>query len=371
MSNEKFPVIDCTGSFYDMGLTHGRECKELIQRTLRRLQRTTGVTSKKDMVEMAAHCLPYAEEYAPELVEEVKGIAEGAEIDFGLVFALNCYSELWYAAAGLGKVASEGCTTFGVTPIATKSGKTYLAWNCDFYEWWEDTVIFLRLTSQKVAPLLVFTYAGLVGANAGINRHFAFVVNGLASSGKPYGVPYSFICRKALQQRTMGDAIEAILTAKRSIGSSKNFLLANASGELYSIETSSDDYEVIFPTSGYIGHTNHYTTLKMKLKGLGRTKGTSQSILRWARINTLLGESVGHIDYNTLIEFMKDHANHPASICRHTDRDDQSQDGLYFSTTLPDSKTIAGLIFDLCDLRMFVARGNPCCNEFKEYEVFS
>jgi len=372
ISEKRFPIIEAKGSFYDLGYSHGSACKELIEKSLACLDRTTSFSPQNEREEIADGCLPYAEAFAPELLEEVHGIADGSGIDFKRIFYLNCYSELWYASSMQAtKEESTGCTTFGLTPLATEDKQTYLVWNCDFYNWWEDTVVFLRITPPGVAPLLMFTYAGLVGANAGINRSFALVVNGIGSKGRTYGVPYSFICRKVVQQRTIGDAVEAILRAEKSVGSSKNFMLANADSDLYSIETSPDDYEVIFPVDGYIGHTNHYVTLKMKLKEEGQTKikGRSQSIIRWKRINTLIKQNLGQIDFEKIKSFVEDHYNFPASICRHIDLEGLASSGLYLSAPPPRSKTIASVIFNVTKPQAFITRGNPCENSAVEYMI--
>ncbi len=372
-SENKFQVIEAKGSFYDLGYSHGAACKELIEKTSASLDRTTRFSSQSEREQVVDNCLTYAEAFSPELLEEVRGIADGSGIDFERIFRLNCYSELWYASSmqTTKEESAAGCTTFGLAPSATKDQQTYLAWNCDFYNWWEDTVVFLKITPPGVAPLLMFTYAGLVGANAGINGNFALVVNGIGSKGRIYGVPYSFICRKAMQQRTIGDAVEAILRAEKSVGSSKNFMLANAHGDLYSIETSPDDYEVIFPVDGYIGHTNHYVTLKMRLReeGQASTKGRSQSIMRWSRINSLIRESLGEIDIKRIKSFTQDHYNFPASICRHIDSEGLASSGLYLSAPPPHSKTIASVIFDVTASRAFLTRGNPCENSAEEYMV--
>ncbi len=383
MHESGFPVIEVEGTFYDMGFLHGSRSKNRIESSLECLNKALSPLSLEDsrVRGIVEECLPPAKRYAPELVEEVRGIAEGSGVNFEQVFALNCFSEIWYSAIFSRRHLADGCTTFGVTHPATSDNEICLVWNCDVFRYWEDVIILIKFQSREPTPRLMFSYAGVVGANAGISKDgmFALAPNGIVSKGRQHGVPYSFICRKALQQRRVGDAIEAILTAERSVGSSKNFMLADASGELYSIETSSDDYEVILPVDGYIAHSNHYTTSKMKQSNPGYARGTSESIVRLGRIKSLLKRESGRIDLRKLKEFARDHVNYPLSICRHVSKEAvngrgesaQSSDlsGLYLSTTHPEMATSASMIFQLRESRVLVAKGNPCENQYFEVDL--
>jgi isopenicillin-N N-acyltransferase-like protein len=64
----------------------------------------------------------------------------------------------------------------------------------------------------------------------------------------------------------------------------------------------------------------------------------------------------GEITVEDFKEVLRDHVNHPNSICRHPDERD---------TELEHVQTVASIIMNLTQKEVHIASGPPCCNEYQ------
>jgi len=80
MKSERFQLVAVDGTHYEMGYKHGRECKDLVNWNLDAFLfgRCFRGQSKEELLNLAHRFLPAAEDYAPELIEECRGVADGA-----------------------------------------------------------------------------------------------------------------------------------------------------------------------------------------------------------------------------------------------------------------------------------------------------
>src|SRR4051812_21322102 len=89
------PFIRVKGTPYQRGLQHGRACGDLVARypdvlrevvrleaSWRALDIHKALPSREGLLERAVRFLPALEAFAPHLVEEVRGIADGARLSF-------------------------------------------------------------------------------------------------------------------------------------------------------------------------------------------------------------------------------------------------------------------------------------------------
>lgn len=366
----KIPVIEISGSPYEMGYQHGSKYRDqilnLVEKAFKWFEdyaKENNVNlSKERVLTFSNKSLPYAEEYAPDLLKEIHGIAEGAKVSFEELFCFNCWLDNIdfidpKIAANLlpVNIRSSGCTTCAVSGKATSNKEIFVAQNFDLYPFFQDGMVLLKVKSKtKAKPdLLIFTIAGQIGFAGQNNAGISLVMNKLFCTDIKPGVPYTFIARKILESKRIGDAIETIISAKRLSGN--NYVLSDANGELYDIETTATDYEVIYGLKGYIGRSNHYLIERLKL--YERKPIPGDYVVRWGRINKLLVESYGQLTLETLQRFLKDHVNCPRSICRH------------YSSSEEPGKTISSIILEPKERRAWYTNGNPCENEYVEYKL--
>ncbi|HIM55891.1 MAG TPA: hypothetical protein EYM39_04220, partial [Candidatus Latescibacteria bacterium] len=107
-----FPYIEVSGSSYEMGYQHGAQASSLVRSYLMWIEKMTS-RSRDILAANAVAFLPYIEALSPRFVEEVKGLADGADISFEEALLCQCRGEAARASA------PEGCTAFALTGEAT------------------------------------------------------------------------------------------------------------------------------------------------------------------------------------------------------------------------------------------------------------
>jgi isopenicillin-N N-acyltransferase-like protein len=358
-------IIKVSGNPYEMGFQHGEKCKDLIKEAIKANltdvitsgQQKAGIhLSKTDILKLTKRYLPYCEDEVPNLIEEVRGIAEGSELPFEDVFALNCFLDLHDLTYP--QLASEilfGCTTFAVTDSATVDNQVIIGQTYDISSQFEASVVYLKGRPSDGPEFMVLTMAGCVAWSGLNNQGIGLVINRLTpDDGRP-GVPYPFIVRKALSQKTIGYAVDTILRTRRVSGI--HYLLADQSGSILGLETSATDYEVIHATRDTITHTNHYFTPYMQKHSKYHRNFAGESIIRLNQSRRFLEQNLGNIGLEELIELTKDHVNYPYSICRHPNEDVDPK---------RRSSTTASIIMNPRDRRVWTTIGNPCTVPYSE-----
>ncbi len=348
-------VIDLHGSPHDIGYQHGRVCKEGIRAALSQFLNYMNAgnnISRGTLLDLSAGYLPYAEEYAPDLVEEIQGIADGADLTFEEIFLWNCLSSdfLELQDPNVNSNLSFGCTSLAVCGDTKSKGKTFIAQSFDWLAAVQPSMIFLKINPKDGLKQFVFSVAGRLGFGGLNNSGVALCINKLFATENRVGVPSQFIYRKALQQPTIGDALGTILYAKRATG--VNYLLVDENGEIIGAETTAKKHEIIYGFSRRIGHSNHYTA--ESLKQFERLPfPVVDSIVRLNHVNRLLVELPENVSFENIAEIFKDHTNYPNAICRHGDQ------------RVPEAlriKTLASIIIDPGRRHVWFTVGNPCEN---------
>ena len=359
-------VVEMEGSPQEMGATRGERdravLRDIVDRTFRNFheivkRKSLTYLSWERNLALAARYLPYAQEYAPDLVDELRAYAEAALVDFITVFAHNCFLDFDdLAYPFLADQLLFGCTTLAATPLATGDGTCFVGQNYDFRSVFKGTCSLLHLKPERGPEAYVWTMGGLLGC-AGINSAgISLVINNLIPSDSRPGVPHAFIVRKILQQERLSDAIAAVVGAHRATGA--HYVLGDASGQVVALETTATNYEAIHPVGGYLAHANHYATIPLRPYERYRLPYSTDSIVRAGRMEALLQQKAGRIRLEDLQGVLSDHANYPYSICRH-EADGVEQDML--------GKTVGSFLMDQGERKLYVANGNPC---EEPYQVF-
>jgi isopenicillin-N N-acyltransferase-like protein len=355
--------LELRGSPNEVGYKLGFQLKELIQKEVRnlfeRMQLLSPLSPSREMcLKLISKYVPYARTYAPELVEEIKGIAEGADSSFQEVFFLNSFDDI-AADTSNPMLATKffGCTSFATSGGVTTNDEAFIGQNFDYNVIFQDFPIIIKAKNESGRSSLIYTMAGMLGFIGQNSSGISVANNKLFSSDPRPGVPFTLIIRRILEQETIEDAINVVVNAHRTTG--MNYLICDSYGKVVNIETTAAKYEVIYPTAGYITHTNHYITQKLKSYQLMEPR---DSIVRNDRMDKLVCARAknGEITYEYLKECLKDHANYPKSICNHLDEKVPSYKRM---------KTISALIMQPKRRKIWVTNGNPCQNEFSEYTM--
>jgi hypothetical protein len=195
-----------------MGVVHGRTLKteiwELVKRWKEDLRKTYRVEAEVFIREFLKKTdfKPAMERWTPGLLDEVRGIADGAGIDFDTIYAYQLIDEVWAIGpdVDLAKCTSIGASKRGGKPAIVSQTLDIPA----FYHGYQ-TVLRIRDARDEGLETLVFTIPGVVAANGLNSRSIGVCVNAVTQLAySPKGLPVDFIIRGILRQRTYEDALK-------------------------------------------------------------------------------------------------------------------------------------------------------------------
>ena len=358
--SQPIPVLEVRGTHHEVGRQIGEHMRSALHRRMPQLREKlpTGVTWA-DMLLQGRIYLAYSRDVYPHYVEELTGIAEGANLPFEEMFLWMCEG-LWDPAAWRGHVLAgtgsspstpfKGCTDFAARGRATVDRSTLLAHTNDLGPEDEDDLVILKVQAGDEPPFLGVSPGGLA-ISAGFNAAgIGLTGNQLSCNDIRPGVPRLLVVRAILAARRLEDALTACLLPQRA--SSYNNVVGDANGEVYSMEGSATNCEPIYIDGDILAHANHYVSLPMRRYEADRNI-IAGSVIRHNRAMRLLRENYGQLSVERLQEFLADHANYPGSICKHG----------------PDVVTVFSLVIKLEERRAWIGRGRPCETTYVEHTL--
>lgn len=346
MAESQIPLFRVSGTHREVGQQIGRQLGPRIRRmTAQMREHLPKGATWEGMLEKSRLFLAPSRQVYPQYIEELEGIAEGAEVPFEQMFLGQC-EELWDASLWRG--GAKGCTDFAARGPATVGGATLLAHTNDLSPEVEEDLVILQVQAGDDPEFLGVSVGGL-GYSAGFNAAgISLTGNEVApNDGRP-GVPRLLVVRAILAARRLGEAMDSCLLPQRA--SSYNNIIADIEGEIYSMEASATDCEPVYITHDILAHANHYASPAMRGFEADRND-IAGSVIRHNRAWRLMQENFGRLSPELFRALLADHQNYPASICKH---------GL-------DSVTVFSLILDLGALRAWIGRGRPCRTTYHEY----
>jgi isopenicillin-N N-acyltransferase-like protein len=351
------PTIDMAGSPAQMGAAHGESQRERIKEYCDRFigSLLSGSAVRLSEADLWARWSPQVaanQREAPDLVEEMRGIARGAGIPFERIFLLNSLLDL-NSFRYLDLASSfAGCSTFAVT-AESGTGKTLIGQTYDMPEFHQDYLTVLRLRPAQGPRQLVFTFAGIVGAAGQNEEGLAVNINYLSPCDVGLGRLHSVVVRQALAATQLADALTPVATPPRAGGA--HFLISDRDGNVISVETTAKRFAVAYPEGNAIGHTNHY--LAGELKEIEYIRGSSigSSLARYTALRRFLRERGGELTTAALMDLTRNHTSYPRSICAH---------GAGFEQTGQRTRTVSAMVQVPADGVMHLTNGCACEGDY-------
>ncbi|MDI6874404.1 C45 family autoproteolytic acyltransferase/hydolase [Candidatus Solincola sp.] len=370
-------LFDLQGSHYEMGYQQGLQMREAIHHffdhlrdleTFRRKRpfflpfRTHVVMAAKRAFREAAQDLY---DYYPRQKARMEGIAKGAGISEHLLFlALAAETFLAEADYRLGS-----CTAAGLTPERSALGEPVVIKNFDHPEFFQPYYVSRLNRSAETASTLDVTMAPLAGCHDGINEHGLCIScnSGHGTDLPTCSIPVSVLVQEALENcATTEEAVSFLRAGKRSGGAI--LLVADAEGEMATVELSPNFSGVREPEQGVLINTNHYRCREMisydiphnafyttrNVRALRGVRVHESSEMRYARVEQLFSETEV-FSLKDLLRVFSDHGESGRgddnTVCRH---------GPYFTTT-------CSLIMLPRSRRVLVTYGHPCESVFTDF----
>lgn len=244
-------TLEGTGS--QRGEAHGEALRDLIGEAAQRWQRQAGTRAEEQLAVLVDRSgfRQAAQHYAPDLHDEVEGIANGSGVDARRIWALNLLDEDWWIRESL--ASTEACSGFGVDRSGAQAA--LIAQNMDLPQWLNGLQVLLDIRPAHGPRVLAPTYAGMLATNV-LNEHGVGVcVNTLTELPTDLrGVPVAFLIRQMANQPDLEGAIAVLRGQPHASG--QNYLIGTPQG-IADFECGSGTMNECPATGGRVAHTNH------------------------------------------------------------------------------------------------------------------
>lgn len=254
-------VIRISGDGYQRGLMHGKQLKTEIAEVIAKWRKNTARTLRQDDVDkVLKDFFEYAEfevaikKWTPDLLEEVKGIADGSGQSFENIFVLNLLDEFWVY---IDAPERHHCSALGIPALNGEPAR--VAQNMDLETYTDGYQVLIRVEGNEETPAqLLLTHAGLIALNGMNAARIGVCVNTLMElKASRTGLPVAFVVRGLLAQRDKDDALR-FLQEDVDHASGQNYLIG-IGDEVFDFEASAN--QVVQCKSGNkngsLFHTNH------------------------------------------------------------------------------------------------------------------
>ncbi|MFI0468416.1 C45 family autoproteolytic acyltransferase/hydrolase [Saccharopolyspora sp. 5N102] len=362
MNNLTLPTVELRGTARERGRQYGEFARAQIDRALAYYSdafgKSTGLTWQQ-VTARVDELRPGCERFAPDLVEEMTGIAEGAGVGFTDVLALNARGELIRDSLPATDEDADGCSSFALLSEASGDGHVYCGQNWDWRHGIKDTIVVARIVQPPKPTVVMHLEAGQVGRQGANSTGLALNANGLGGNfGATRGVPQTLIRRKVLDSSNMHEALEVLSKADQQIAS--NALLTHRDDFAIDVETTPKAHGWMYPEDGVLVHGNHYQAFIPPQLAADYRPRPVDSLFRVPRIRTGLRQartaSSGDAVRKAIKDAFSDHFGYPESVCTHPD--ERTDEIRQWSTVLHNC-------IDLTAGEYYVAAGNPCTQEYQ------
>jgi predicted choloylglycine hydrolase len=194
------------------------------------------------------------QKHYPELLEEIKGIAETINIDFKKIVYLLICSEIQFFTDLL-KIP-RGCTIFG---IRNKKG-VFVGRNYDWEPSAANNIVGHTFINSERYSYESFTDTG-IGSNMAedaVNDRGLYIGLTFADNHKwSYGLSSLHICRLIAETCTTVDEALAVFS-RVPMCCPKNYFIADKAGDMAVVEHTSKRFKILYPKNDILIQTNHY-----------------------------------------------------------------------------------------------------------------
>jgi hypothetical protein len=321
----KLKVLVLEGTPRNRGLVHGRAMKTQIHEAVRLWKDLIATAFKTDadaFMRRFAQQTQFAaaiEKWTPDLLEEIRGLAEGASIDFDTMLLLQLPDEVFIHGKA---IAGDRCSSIGFSKHGGRP--CIIGQNMDIPGFADGLQLVLHVKEpDSETEAFILTQAGCIGLNGMNNHSIGICCNALWQlSSRREGLPVACIVRGVLRQRTEADAVAFLHKVQHASG--QNYLLGGPQ-TAYSFECSAHRIERFKPggREDVVWHTNHplvnedgndqYRALRANPKELEKREVDTRARLRCLEKRSTEGSPALGLDLVQSILRSKDPEKHPVS----------------------------------------------------------
>jgi len=358
------PLLEVRGNDYEIGFQVGRQFAAMIREGFEaRGAWWTDLLSFAEAQPSGVYetFLAAAKKHTPEVLEELRGWAEGSGVPFREMMVLNLKAEYGALRYQITERAAPdpaeevpGCSCV----VWTGGDQLLVAHNEDGNKAYAERMFLLRMHPEDRPSILAVSYPGILPGNAPwVNSHGVMMTtNYIASREVALGVGRYFLDRQAMVATTLGQAADICSHPERAyayhhiIGSRKEKRVMGLE-----VTPSKMERQEI---QGLYMHTNHLLLPTMAGEPQVDDYVESSSKSRWqvlTRWKEELPEDAA-LSPDDLLGILSSHENRPYSPCRHPEGD-------------VDGVTLLNALFDLNAGSLRIYKGNPCLGMYTDYPL--
>jgi isopenicillin-N N-acyltransferase like protein len=342
------PVLELHGSSLERGREHGRALKPLIREQVRRwkenMAKQTGMEPDTFIRQFIArtHYQTALAKWTPELLEEIRGIAEGAECDFDTIYVYQFIDEYWIQSR---TIPAEHCTSLGMGQIGRQPSIVAQTMDVESFRDGGQVVLHIHEPGSD-REVLVLTSAGCIGLNGLNSSGVGVCCNTLMQlKNKREGLPVNAVIRGVLRCDSFALAERFLREIHHASG--QNYILGGAA-EVASFECSANKVVRFRPLTAnpLVWHTNHPLANDDLTDGArlvpsaadrpSTPRPQTDSQLRLASVERRLqaGSTVSRLELVRSILASKDEVDHPICISRPREEGKPVPGNFSFSATI-------------------------------------
>ncbi len=286
---------------------------------------------------------PFVRRLYPDYVEELRGMAEGAGVDFPDLFVISAEEELLDRWGGWDKCSSAA--------VRGRDG-LYLIHNEDYIGRYEGRLVLIDAAPRGRPAFLSLGYPGtLAGSSCGLNdRGLAMSGNSLRFLPRRRGIPKNFVLRDVLAAKDLRQAYRRMAVQPRLAG---NNIMVVSSGEGRAAYIEAAPRQTVLVELGaarHLANTNHILSKDVRRRG---EDPTAYSFRRLTGLNALLDRRRAAPTASGLKKVL---SSPEFGLC-------------YHGRGAETPTTLASIVMDPRRRRMFVARRAGSASRYREYRI--
>lgn len=349
---QSYPFYRASGTHRQLGQQHGAQAKEHIAAHLDFMCSSMKL-SREQLRHRAIQFQPLFEKHCPHLIEEIRGLGEGAGVTFADALAVNIRGALTKAPDG-------GCTSFVVSARGTREKEILIGQNSDMLPAAMEFAYVLHLKPNDKPESLVWTFGGMIGYH-GINSHgVGNFANDLGGGPEPcFAMPHYPLKRLMMECASLDEVVQLLKQIK--LWCNGNYVLCDGRGGILDVEATPEGPHLLHgDDAGFIAHSNHFVCAEHATDENHR-KSAADSFSRLTRMNELIESRFGKLTVDDFKTFLRDRDGDPSGICRVAQTTDPEADWVTAGIT------IASIIAEPAKRRIHVAAGNQAEAPFEVY----
>ena len=275
-----YQVLHLRGTPEEMGRQHGLLMKSQVQRMIKDLLLDGECDSEKEHKRLLAGAMVMEKYLEPEFRQELKALAEAAEVDYGDLVLAQLFGDVKRATTRRYTSTSTfdnsptdpdddtpwQCTSYAVFGPATATGECIVGRNMDF---WDQGVsewgaVLIHFKPDRGIPFMTTSWSGIINGWTAMNSDGICSANNSSFDGKSdslEGLSTCFMVRKVAQYaHTVSEGVRIIQETPRACGT--NMIVAGGNPpEAAIVEFDHEESAVRWSEDGAVWADNSFEKL--------------------------------------------------------------------------------------------------------------